>query len=67
MRRQVDAELARLGVCYRGRIWRLFALRDVAQALGEVEDCLRAGQRIVNPAGLLVRVLEGNTGRSVFR
>ncbi len=66
MRRQLDTALSRLGVCYRGRVFRLFSLEEIATALLEVEDAQRVG-RVYNPAGLFIRVLEGNTGRSVFR
>ena len=63
---ELDRELAALGVCYRRRIFRLFQLEEIAEALVEVEDARRAGG-VHSPAGLFVSVLEGNTGRSVFR
>ena len=66
LRDELDRELAALGVCYRRRIFRLFALEEIAEALVEVEDARRAGG-VHSPAGLFVRVLEGNTDRSVFR
>ena len=66
LRDELDRELAALGVCYRRRIFRLFALEEIAEALVEVEDARRAGG-VHSPAGLFVSVLQGNTGRSAFR
>ncbi len=66
LRGELDRDLAALGVCYRRRIFRLFYLEEIAEALVEVQDARQDG-RVYNAAGLFIRVLEGNTGRSVFR
>jgi len=69
LRRDLERDMGTFGVCYKARFFRLFDLEDIALALEDVKDVMRAvgAKKISNPGGLFVRVLEDRTGRKAFR
>lgn len=69
LRRELERDLGLLGVCYKARFFRLFDLEDIALAVEDVKDAMRAtgGKKVGNPAGLFVRVLEDRAGCKAFR
>jgi hypothetical protein len=69
LRRELEREMGRIGVCYRARFFRIFQMEDIALSLEDVREAMNAagGKKIANPAGLFVRVLEDRAGRKAFR